>query len=395
MKILVVNDHLDTGGISQSLLNFLHNIKYLDIDIDLQLLKYDEESQKQCKKLKNVRILKPINLVNIYFTSIHNQKNIIDKLIKLFLIFISKIIGRNNTFKIILFFVPNNGEYDIAISYANDIWTSHVNGFYGGCNDYVLKKVKSKKRIAWIHNDPDKLGLTHDICKRTYARFDTIINVSYACKKTFDQIIPEYKYKSKVVYNMFDIEKIKILSKKKNPYNIEKFNLVTVARLDNQQKRIDKIVDCCKMLKETGISHFEWHIIGDGPDKEWLIKYSNKNDVNDVLNFHGLKRNPYPYIKYANIFVLTSDYEAYGMVLTESLIVDTPVVSTNFPAASEVIGNESTGIIIKNDIGSIYNIIKEVIQNPKLIKEMTKHLEENKINNKLALQQFEKILGEY
>lgn len=392
MKILIVNSHLETGGISQSLLNLLSNIKDLNINIDLQLLKYDENIINKFEQLKYVNICPQIRILNVFMTSFSKQRNLLDRVLKTFFWGLSKIIGKKRTLDVIMKFAKESKEYDIAISYSNDIWASHVNGFFGGCNDYVLKKVKAKKKIAWIHNEPPKLGLTYELCKGTYEKFDYIINVSFACKNMFDAIIPEYKHKSKVVYNMFDIERIRALSNEENPYKEDVTHIVTVARLDNQQKRIDKIIKCCKRLKEEGITNFQWHIVGDGPDMGLLQELSRKKGTNDVAIFEGRKENPYPYMKYADIFVLTSDYEAFPMVVRESIITGTPVISTNYPSAYEVVNNY--GLVVENDEKSIYEAVKKIIQTPQFVNRMKEHINSNKMSNETALKQFKEVLSD-
>lgn len=394
MKILIVNSHLETGGIRQSLLNLLENIKELNLDIDLQLLKYDESIIRKYEQLNKVNVCKPIRLLNSYLTPFSKQKNILNKIIKVIFWSLSKFIGNKKTIDLIMNLVRKKGEYDVAISFSNDIWASHVNGFCGGCNDYVIRKINANTKIAWIHNEPEKLGLTYEICKNTYKYFDYIVNVSFACKKKFDEIIPEYQYKSKVIYNMLDFERIRELSSKENPYKEQKIHIVTVARLDNQQKRIDRIIKCCEKLKLEGIINFKWHIVGDGPDGEWLKLLSKEKKTEDIITFEGKKDNPYTYMKYADVFVQTSDYEAYSMVLLESLAVERPIICTRYDSVAETVIDGKNGILIDKDEEKLFNIIKIIIQNPHLIKTMENYIKLNNISNERALQQFIDILGD-
>lgn len=395
MNILIVNDHLETGGVTRSLLNMINIIKenYENVNIDLQLLKYDIDIIKHQTELNGVNICRPCNLLNIYLTSMNKQKSIVNKTLKICFTLLSKFIGKRRVIQLILNFTRKTKKYDIAISFANDIWREHVGGFYGGCNDFVLKKVISKKKIAWIHNDPNQLGLDYDICYKTYEKFDTIVNVSNSCKQIFDKIIPEFEYKSKVIYNMFNIESIKELSKISIDYDKSKINLVTVARIDNQQKRIDKIINCCHKLVSNGIIDFKWHIIGDGPDLERIKLLAAKKQIGKYIEFWGAKQNPYPYMKNADVFVLLSDYEAYGMVLTESIITGTPVVVTDFPAASEVVMNNKNGRIIESDEDNIYTNIKCIIQNTYIIKQMEEYIKENEFSNIESIKQLKEVIG--
>jgi glycosyltransferase involved in cell wall biosynthesis len=70
-------------------------------------------------------------------------------------------------------------------------------------------------------------------------------------------------------------------------------------------------------------------ILGDGPEKDHLLNIIKENSLERNVFLLGHKNNPYPYISKAKTFILTSESEAFGMVLVESLILGTPVISTD------------------------------------------------------------------
>lgn len=390
-KLLIINTHLKSGGgVTSALINLLNELSKLNL-YEIDLLVFSSNGYCKSEISETINIVKSPFWLDIWYSVREDYRNIsLKKLLWFALHLIGKIISSDKIVNYLIKKAKKIKGYDVVIAFSNDIYSVNTNL---GCNDFAIKAVDAKKKIAWIHNDSYRLGFNYDNCKKAYANFDFIVNVSYACKKMFDEIIPEYKDKSKVVYNMFNIKRIRLLEDKKNPYDREKFNIVTVARLDNKQKRIDKIIYCCEKLKSDGLTNFKWHVVGDGPDRDWLVSLSYEKGTNDVITFEGGKNNPYPHMKYADIFVLTSDYEAYAMVMTESLLTGTPVITTNFPAASEVISDNKNGIISLMDEKSIYDAVKKVIQNPDLIEKMEKYIASNKISNELALQQFKEILG--
>jgi glycosyltransferase involved in cell wall biosynthesis len=394
MRILIVNMHMEIGGIRQSLLNMIENIKDEGYAVDLQILRHDAEMLNVYSQLGWVHVCKPLMLLNTYLTPLSTlikKKKYAHIALKTLLVFIRKFAGNKRMIDWLVKINPKTPEYDVAISFSNDIWSNEGKFFTGGCNSYTTEKVDAKKKIAWVHSDPRWLGFTHKICEATYKDFDDIVNVSYACKEMFDEIIPEFKNKSKVVYNMFDVERVKRLSNNNSPYKQNVFNIVTVARLSNQPKRIDRVIECCSMLKQAGYRNIQWHVVGDGPDKQRLIKYSEEMNIGDMVVFEGRKDNPYPYMKYADVFVLVSDYEAYGMVLTESLITGTPVISTNFPAACEVVSDGINGLLVGIETVAIYNAVKKVIDQPELLKELRENITSHSTNN-VAVQQFKEVV---
>jgi len=56
-----------------------------------------------------------------------------------------------------------------------------------------------------------------------------------------------------------------------------------------------------------------------------------QRDLEDRVEILGFQQNPYKYIKNAKLLVLSSDREGLPTVVIESLILGTPVVSTDCP----------------------------------------------------------------
>jgi glycosyltransferase involved in cell wall biosynthesis len=298
---------------------------------------------------------------------------------------LAKTAGTRKTLMFLMLFRRRLRGYDAAISFAHDKW---VNGFYGGCNDFVKRKVDAVRKVAWVHNDPYKLAFTRGICEKAYEEFDCIVNVSHACKEKFDEIVPGFKDKSKVVYNMFNAEEIRRLSVECDPYEYQGFRIVTVSRLFNLQKRIDRIIECCRRLKAEGFEGFRWHVVGDGPDSGWLREKSALENVDDILFFEGHKDNPHPYMRHADVFVLTSRYEAQGMVVTESLITGTPVIVTDYEEAFEFVKNNENGIITVNSTDGVYAAVRDVLLHRDKLAPMRDYIASQEFDNSQALEQF-------
>jgi glycosyltransferase involved in cell wall biosynthesis len=306
---------------------------------------------------------------------------------------LEKIIGTNYLRKLVIRNIYFKDHYDVAISFSNDI---PLNNVFLGSNYFVQKVVNAKTKIAWIHNDLDKLGMTRNYILSEYALFDQIINVSQSCRSRFEDLAPEYKFKSFLLGNFIDQELLQKKANEFNPYSRETTGsiIVTVARIDNQQKRIDRILKVAKNLLENEVD-FRWYIIGAGPDLENLkIKQKNLGLENYVL-FEGYQHNPFPYIKNADIFVLTSSYEAQGMVLSESLLLGTPVITTNFPAAYEFVKDGINGVITENNSESLFRNLLRLLKNDSILYELKMNLIKNEnINSKSNfLSKFNKLIG--
>lgn len=282
-------------------------------------------------------------------------------------------------------------QFDVAIAFSDYRYSLALCKCYE--YDVVLNNVSARKKIAWIHNDPIKLGWTKKLAISRLSNFDIIVNVSEKCKEIFDGIVPELKNKSYVVYNMYDIKKIlaqsilgDVLYTDKN-----KIHFVTVARIQTEQKRIDRVIETCRRLMEEGLINFDWTLVGSSSELGSLMEKVNVLKLDHLIRFVGLQANPYPYLKQADAFVLTSSYEGYGMTVREALILGTPAFITNYGAAIEVVENGKQGEICKNSTDGVYKMIRSVLQAPNKINRYREYILHNPIDNTKALGQFDDI----
>ena len=211
---------------------------------------FSDDGELMCEIPKNVNIIKShyfLNLVGNSFANVVNTKNIMKIFVRIILMILVRIIGSERFYNRIFLMENKFNDYDIAISYFNR-----------GCNQFVADFIDATRKIAWLHTDPDNAKLNKTICLKTYSKFDHIILVSNACKSKLDKIAPELKSKTFVAYNLFPINEILKKSKLYGvDYSKNKINIVTVARIDNSTKRIDRIIEVCCMLKNNNITNYK------------------------------------------------------------------------------------------------------------------------------------------
>lgn len=158
--------------------------------------------------------------------------------------------------------------------------------------------------------------------------------------------------------------------------------IVYIGRIEENQKRIDKLLRIWKRLHEEFPSWF-FDIVGDGTYMQNAKEYVANHNL-ERITFHGFK-DPEPFWMDADIFTLTSDYEGFGMVLTEAQALGTvPVVFNCFSAVNQVVKNNESGVIIDNyDEEQMFQAVKSLIMDPKRLQ----HYKKNGLNN---LKKFDK-----
>ena len=284
----------------------------------------------------------------------------------------------------------NEIEYDYAISFLEG-WSSW----------YLAYNVRATKKYAWQHSTFSKITSTPNEQLSWMRRVDKIIFVDDSCTAEFKKILPCMDDKAITIKNITDSE---IIRKKSNrfdeadkAYHIYKvadcFKIITVCRIMIETKGLDRIVKCAKKLKESGLE-FLWYIVGNGPDEKKLYEMIAEADVYNYLVPVGVRFNPHPLMKEADIMCMPSRYEGKPMVITESMILGVPPVVTEYLSAHQQIQNGIIGIVVNNDDESITSAVHECLENKEMLSNLKKQLYLQEHGNKEYIKEIEHILFE-
>ena len=147
----------------------------------------------------------------------------------------------------------------------------------------------------------------------------------------------------------------------------------TLSRLE-PQKNLLILIEACAGLKDKGIS-FVCEIYGRGGLEEYLRKKIVDLKLEQSVKLMGFTNDRFKTISQFDIFVLTSNYEGFGLVLLEAMIVGVPIVSSNSEAAVEVLGEESRSFFELNNAISLQDKLIELYYNEDLQNEIVKTYE--------------------
>ena len=254
----------------------------------------------------------------------------------------------------------------------------------------------SKRKIHWLHYEYKKTnpnGKYDKLFKRILPTFDKIVAVSDNVKKCFNDI---YHLDDKVIviYNVVNGEKIIELSKEESKVLLDsnELKLVSVGRL-HEMKGYDRLIDTIYKLKSDGIfDNVKLRIYGDGPLFESLNqKISDLKLTNDIF-LMGSVMNPYKYIKNSDLFILSSIYEPFGLVIVESLTLGVPVLATLNSATDKLISNDYNGLIVENSLDGLYSGLKKIIENKEILKKYKNNLTNYFYDNNEQLNKIKQIL---
>ena len=106
-------------------------------------------------------------------------------------------------------------------------------------------------------------------------------------------------------------------------------------------------------------------IVGDGPMRPHVEAVIREHNAGDRIHLIGSRVNPYPWMKHARLFILSSRSEAFGIVLAESMICGTPCVAPDVPGGiRNVLINDQARLIADNTIASLAAKIREGLETP-------------------------------
>lgn len=354
-KLLIFGYTMEMGGAEKALSDTLNYLKDY-CEIDLYLL----------EPIGSLMNTIPENVV------VHKlKKNIFNYILFRFIPFYRKLVINK---------IANKKDYDAAFGYME-----------GRCGTWVADINKNIKKIAWIHNDVSKfnIGINEKEIKNTYSKLDKVICVSKQAKDIFCKKYNISRRKVDVIYNFINEEEILKKSEELELHN-DVYTFVNVAKM-RDQKRQDRLVYAAKYLKDLGYE-FKIQLIGDGPNLEKITNLVNELKVNDKVEIMGLKTNPYPYIKAADFFVLSSYMEGYGIVVKEALLLKTKVLTTDITGPKEILEDGKFGVIVPNDDESIKYKMKEILENKEKFKVYDAALLKYKGDNKEIKKQTLKLL---
>lgn len=352
-QILIVNGHLNVGGVERSLVELLRHFNYNKYSVDLILLEdlgdYANEIPKEVKiNTFHTRSTDgPILKVLYHSFKTKNWFAIKYRLILQFMRFSKKL-----AFLLLVKTLNVNHKYEIAIAYRT--------GFIA---NLVGLGINASKKICWWHHGC--IQSLNEVEQLLF--FDNIVAVSNGVKQLLSSINPLLKSKIKVIPNIIDVNNINYHSKlEENPYkDFNGVKFITVGRF-SIEKHFENVVYAAARLKADKLFNFKWYIVGDGELYAQIEKLILKFSVSDVVILCGRKANPYPYIKNADIMVHTSHVESQGLVIQEAMALGIPCVATRSIGPSEFIIDGENGIMVNPTVDCLIQGIYRVVNNIKM-----------------------------
>ena len=387
-KLLIVNNNMKIGGVQKSLYNLLWSVsdRY-----DVTLFLFAPVGEYMDKLPERVHICSCDSLFRYLGVGQGEcANNLRDRLTRGFLACICKLLGRSAVMPLLLHSQKTLPvHYDCAISYLHNGNPRH---FYGGVNEFVLKKTNAAQKIAFLHCDYLECGANHKENNEAYRAFDLIAACSDGCRRSFVEAMPELSEKCVTVPNFHRCDEIRNLAEQQTySYAAGFLHVVMVGRLAHE-KGIDRAIRAVGFARAQGVPVI-LHLIGNGPMAKELHELVRTMALSDVVVFHGSQNNPYRFMRNADLLLMTSWHEAAPMVIDEARVLSLPVLSVKTTSSDEMISERGCGWVCENEQTALNTALTAVLKAPERIQTIRARLSQSHFGNESAEAAFEALVG--
>jgi N-acetyl-alpha-D-glucosaminyl L-malate synthase BshA len=162
-----------------------------------------------------------------------------------------------------------------------------------------------------------------------------------------------------VIPNFIDFERFKRSNKEHFRKSIAMDNERILIHVSNfrKVKRVEDVITVFSKVKEKIASKLL--LIGDGPERWNAESYSRSLGLGEHIRFLGKQDAVEELMAVADLFLLTSEKEAFGLAALEAMACEVPVISTNAGGIPEVNINGVTGYV--SEIGDVEDMAKNAI----------------------------------
>ncbi len=201
-----------------------------------------------------------------------------------------------------------------------------------------------------------------------------------------------------VIYNFVDISRF-------NKKPIDAFRKVIapngekiLAHASNfrKVKRVNDVMKVFAKVNEKVPSKLL--MIGDGPERPMIEEMTKELGVHDDVRFLGKQEQIEEILLIADLFLLTSEYESFGLAALEAMAAHTPVISTNAGGLPEINIHGQTGFCAPvGDINAMSTFALELLENDEKLKQFQENAfkQAERFDISKIVPQYEKLYGRF
>lgn len=238
---------------------------------------------------------------------------------------------------------------------------------------YLISKIRKIPYVVYIHidlNPSGKLGFLIPAYKKIFLK-KVLLSASKVIVPTIDYV--------RLISKKYNLPKknicivpcgIDLNNFHQSPADLhDPIRLLFVGRLQ-VQKNVPLLIKSFKYLVDNTKFNIELNIVGDGEDKDKIIQLINSLNLSNKIHLLKKleKKSLYETYRNSDIFILTSKYESFGIVLVEAMASGLPIVASDITAVRNVVINKKTGLLSKLSEKDFAKNINKILSNTELRK---------------------------
>ena len=241
--------------------------------------------------------------------------------------------------------VLKEGNYDVIIA---------VNSYLSMRLATIKKDLGGVKAIGWIYNS------FNAFIREGSPYLGTELKYHYGRQlQKLDETVLLYLQDSEMYYHAYGFSPFVIPNpltiKPGAPASAKNRRFLAIGRLVPQHKGFDLLI---KAFDKFAQHNQDWYldIVGDGPEKAALNKMIENRYLTRRVKIHPYTEDIQKYYSQASIYVSSSRWKDFGLVLVHAMAHGLPVISSDLPSSKEILGN--FGIYFKN--GDVDDLAKKL-----------------------------------
>lgn len=208
----------------------------------------------------------------------------------------------------------------------------------------IRSQLRCKNLIGWIHNSYDAMfskgsGYAGSELERYFVyQFHKLSHTVVLCQCDVSPYQQKFGFTPKVIYNP-----LTLTPGETSTGHSKKF--LAVGRFSPQHKGFDILIKAFALFAQNNL---DWtlDIVGEGPEEESFRSLIAKYNMEGRITIHPFTKEIQKYYSEAQVYVLSSRWEGFGLVLVEAMAHGLPVISSDLPTSKEIMGD--FGIYFKN-----------------------------------------------
>ena len=367
-QLLFITEALWIGGIETALVNLLRRMDYDQYDVTCLILRGSLEMADKihpsCRLLvadreKAFTFSKAYKFSRLYHLTEHSDNP--SRLHRAMMWAVPAIKWVENRLYIRYIREQMKGEhFDTCVIYSDR------------AAETAIRAINADRYLLFYHHGAMRKEYHDEI---GYRRSDKIIAVSGHVEQMLRRFRPKYADKMTTLHNLTDVEGIRTKAEAPIPEEFEndKFHIVSCGRV-SREKGMDLAVEACARLVAMGHANIHWWIIGGGPAFAEIQKKIAELAMENHVTLLGMKGNPYPYIRRADLYVQPSRFEAYGLTIAEAMILGKAIVSTDNGGAGELLIDGENGLLCPIDADAIAQAVHGLLTQPDRLHQLRKNI---------------------